>query len=87
VADGLDDDDRRKPLPMWVMYDRPRDQPNRVIVRKWLVLAPPESGAVPTREGFWTDTVDEARRHLDATGLTMLPPSPGDDRSIVGVWL
>lgn len=81
------DDDRRQPLPMWVMYDRPRDHPTKVIVRKWLVLAPPESGAVPTAEGFWTDTVAEAEALLKSYGASPLGRQRGDDPTIVGTWV
>lgn len=83
----IEDNDRRQPLPMWVVYDRPKDHPTKVIVRKWLIPAPPESGPVPTREGFYTDTVDEAVTLLERAGRSPLGRNAGDSPDIIGTWV
>lgn len=68
-------------LPMWVIYDRPRDYPDHVVVRKWLV----REQAEPTPCTLH-DSIEAARAALPP-GLVCLPRDPHDDPFIVETWL
>ncbi len=74
-------------LAMWVVYDRPKDHPTKVIVRKWVIAPPPVSKPIATSEAFWTDSVDEAVGMLERAGWFPMPRDASDDASIVGTWM
>lgn len=67
-------------LPIWVVYDHPKDYPGHYVARKWV-------GETPTREMIAYKDIDELRMSLLAAGLTPLSRSPEDDPSIVETWL
>ena len=66
---------------MWTVYDHPRDQPDKFVVRMFY-------GEVWTPIGFLFDTLDEARSWVQYNGgCVRIPRSPDDDPVIVETWL
>jgi hypothetical protein len=76
-------DQRDLPMHLWVIYDHPRDFPDRFVARKHHVV-PGASG--PTLEILTADTLDDLRAKLPA-GLVLLSRHPMDDPVIVETWL
>lgn len=66
-------------LPMWVIYERPRDFPNSFVVRLWDMDRPTAQFCV----GPSLDVV----RDLIPPGATQLSRHPMDEPQIVEVWL
>lgn len=66
----------------YVIYDRPDDYPDRVVVRRWVrwrgMMYPDQSVVV-------THSLAEARRAIPP-GLTRHRPARGSARAIVEVW-
>lgn len=76
-------------LPMWVIYDHPKDFPDCFVARKHVVVGglPPGismSGATP--ETLTADTLAALREKLPP-GLTCLTRDLGDDPVILETWL
>lgn len=70
-------------LPMWVIYDRPKDYPRHFVVRRHLAGA----GVVTAdTDCQLADTLEEARK-LIPPGLFNLGRSPHDEAQIVEVWV
>ena len=67
---------------MWVIYEYPRDYPDKFVVRTWY-------GEFPTNEMSTHNTLNEARFLImaDLGGCSPLARSPNDDPCIVEVWL
>jgi hypothetical protein len=77
-------------LPIWTVYDHPRDFPHCYVARKFLIGE--ESGAAlildwPTDEVITADTLDEIRELLERRGLTCFQRAPEDDPVIVETWI
>jgi hypothetical protein len=72
-------------LSLWVVYDRPRDFPDHVVVRQQFAM---RSGAVAVAP-FCTlyRSIDEARADLEPKGLCCLMRHPDDDPTIVETWI
>lgn len=70
-------------LDVYVVYSRPADYPQDVVVRRWSVSA---KGTVPRELLGRAATLDEARKFLPA-GSYRIPPQPGEDAAIVEVWI
>ncbi|WP_454727860.1 MULTISPECIES: hypothetical protein [Cupriavidus] len=70
-------------LEMWTVYDRPAERPNAVIARRFTVAGPviTEIGEV-----IAGPTLEAVRAQLPP-GLLRLPPGPGDEPSVVEVWI
>jgi hypothetical protein len=64
--------------PIFVIYQNPRDFPNRTVVRAWY-------GNVPSPVFLVLDSVDDARAVL--RGLFCLGRSENDDTAIVESWI
>ena len=67
-------------LPIWTIYDHPRDYPTGFIARKFLLDQ-------PTDETIAAPTLDEIREAMWRRGLTPLHRSPDDDPVIVETWI
>lgn len=70
-------------LPVWTVYEGPKDFPNRVIARLHLVRA---GLHYPTVTAIAGETVEEVRRCLPE-GLINFGRSPDDAPQIVECWL
>lgn len=70
-------------LPMWVVYERPRDFPAHFVVRMH-VVGP--GGRTRFGEARLATTLADARK-LVPPGRTRLPRVPADDPVIVETWL
>jgi hypothetical protein len=72
-------------LPMWVVYDHPRDHPDSFVARLWLTL--PEPGATP--QLMTAPTLAELREKIQAHApwMVMLARDVHDDPAIVETWL
>jgi hypothetical protein len=73
-------------LWIYTIYDRPRDYPDRVVVRPWVVV-PGSLEAVPLKICRTYETVEQAREACRRFGLYKLDRQPGDDPCIVETWL
>lgn len=70
-------------MSQWVVYDHPRDFPDKFVVRRWDIGA----GVVTaTDEVRVADTLEEIRR-LIPFGLFRLGRFEEDDPCIVELWL
>jgi hypothetical protein len=67
-------------LALWVIYDHPRDFPNCIVARKWVLDR-------PTLEHMEFATLEDARNHFRRWGLVCLTRNPEDDAKIVETWL
>lgn len=71
-------------LPMWTVYDHPRDFPYSFVARLSLI----KEGAAEVTEAFMcTPDLDELRSWLTELGLVPLSRFPLDDPVVVEVWL
>ncbi len=66
-------------LPMWVVYEKPSDFPDKFVLRKWL-------NDEPTEEIQTADTLEDIRKKVPE-GLVRLSRDLKDDPVIVEVWL
>lgn len=74
----------RAPMPVWVVYDHPRDYPDAFVARKFLLTGAPDPQ--PTSDMFAADSVEELRALLPRS-LACFARSPDDDPKIVEVWM
>jgi hypothetical protein len=70
-----------EPLIMHVLYERPLDYPNHVVIRTWYV----RENAIPSVRTLHASIAD-ARASLPP-GLTRLPRDPSDEPQIVESWI
>lgn len=69
-------------LPMWVIYESPKDYPGKFVVRLWESLPRPE----PRRLIGVSENLEEARK-LVPPGAYRLVRQPEDDPVIVETWI
>lgn len=67
-------------LPMWVVYDHPRDWPNWYVARLFIGEAPQDSMMA-------AKDLDQLRGMLEREGLYRLERMQGDDPVILETWL
>jgi hypothetical protein len=74
-------------LTIWTIFNRPLDQPERVVVRGFDVVR--GRGAVPRQEGFLFNDVETARAWLqqEHPGLVCLGRDPSDHPTVVESWV
>jgi hypothetical protein len=65
-------------LPIWTVYQHPRDMPDAYVARLFLT-------GKPTEQVVQAPTLDEVRA-LIPPGLYRMPRQPGDDPVIVETW-
>ena len=70
-------------ISVWTIYERPHDQPDHFVVRRW--LAGPGT-LKPDGLSQVADDLDGARG-LVPGGLHRLPPCKEDDPCIVEMWI
>lgn len=73
-----------EPLSFWVVYDHPRDMPDRVVARRHECHI--GGCSWPTADVVVGDTVSAVRERLPR-GLVCLPRHPRDEPHIVETWL
>ena len=71
-------DDR---VTIWVIYDRPLDHPEHIVVRAQYAL--PNGTVVADRHALLFTRVEDARKHLESNGLYCLGRQPDDQPQIV----
>ncbi len=73
-------------MDLFVIYENPKDYPNKFVVRQWRVL---ELGItqVAVEPLCVVDTLDEARKLMLEKQLFRMAPCEGDDPVIKEVWL
>jgi hypothetical protein len=74
--------DRRR-LPMWTIYDRPKEFPAGYLARLWYSLPQPEATALVIPN----DDLEVLRDYFAEIGCTLLPRSEADQPNIVESWL
>lgn len=74
--------DHRDRLPMWVVYDHPRDYPQHFVARMHLTLPSPQ----PTDHVIVASALSAIYDKLPL-GLVKLARMEGDDPNILEVWL
>jgi hypothetical protein len=68
-------------VPIWVVYDHPRDFPSNYVARLWL-------NDKPTDNMMVSPDLDKLRREIWKRGASVkLMPAPGDDPVILETWL
>lgn len=67
-------------LPVWVVYDHPRDWPDYYVARCWM-------GEQPTGDMILSMDLDMLRSSLESRGLVHLDRMDGDDPAILETWL
>lgn len=72
-------------LPIWTIYDHPKDHPDSFVARLWIVELDAKL-IIATSDMFVADTLEELRSLLPL-GLTRLSRYPGDDPVIIEAWL
>lgn len=72
------------PLVIWTIYERPRDYPEHIVARRWLVY---DGLVIPTRHVMVADELETLRDKLHDMGLLEIPRGARDDSVIVEVWL
>jgi hypothetical protein len=71
---------------MHVVYDRPLDYPDNIVVRKVIVGAGDSIDIQVENDCLLYETIDEARADLPP-GLTNLGRHPNDEPQIFEVWV
>lgn len=67
-------------LPIWVIYDSPRDHPGRFVARLWI-------GEEATDTVLFATRIKPLRARLQRAGLVRLERHMDDDPVIVETWL
>ena len=73
-------------MEMFVVYARPRDYPDKFVVRRWWIGRTPGE---PEADADWfrlADTLEEVRAHIPAW-CVRLERDPNDEPQIVECWL
>lgn len=73
---------QRDDLPMFAVYDSPRDHPGKFVVRLFRTIP----DVYPTNFAEVFDTLEQARGFIPA-GLVCLTRNPQDHPSVVETWL
>lgn len=74
---------RRGHLPMWTIYEKPKDFPDSYVARMFEVAKEP----VATHHTIRSDQLEPLRAAFAQAGLVCMARSPEDDPKIVEVWL
>lgn len=73
----------RERIPMWVLYDHPRDVPTMYVARIHYSLPDP----TPSVWALGSPDVEAMRAAFAALGFTKIPRNEGDDPKIMESWL
>lgn len=69
-------------MVQYVIYDHPKDKPEHYVIRRWEI----HGTHVKECEAFGYKKLEDARSVLP-DGVTCLSKMPGDDPSILEVWI
>lgn len=69
---------------MWVLYDHPKDFPDKYVARKWHVQ---NGRGTPTDEIITDDELDELREKMQRKCLTKIQRNTIDDPVIIETWM
>lgn len=83
--DGTVTIDGKTGMPMYVIYDHPRDYPGHFVVRPHLIQKEGKPSA-PSRNGYLFDNLYSARKFIPR-GMVRIRRSPSDDRVIVESYI
>jgi hypothetical protein len=72
-------------LPMWTIYNHPKDYPKSFVARLWYVGA--GGSPIPTDQVIVFPTLEAIRDRMRAQGLTRLMRNENDDPVIIETWL
>ena len=72
----------RNTLTIFTIYEKPRDNPEGFVVRRWEV----ESGMQKPCEAWRAQTLSEARL-IVPRGMVRMPRDPQDDPAVVESWI
>lgn len=75
----------RERIVFWTLYNNPRDFPGFIVARGWIVGDGIEP--YPMRFACLYDTIELARDHMRALGLSRIVASASDDPVIIESWL
>lgn len=71
-------------LPMYVLYDHPKDYPDYYVVRRWKS----REGLEPDPQPFlWRKDLEQVHKNMARMGLVFIPRDPTDDPVIMGTYL
>lgn len=76
--------ERSGTLPMWIVYDHPRDFPDSFVARLWQTSA---RGVEATDTLIVSRDLDRIREKFAGNGLVRMMRDENDDPCIVEVWL
>ena len=71
-------------MPIWVVYDHPKDYPHVFVARRWLVG---KRGQRTTDIILIDDDIGRLRLALEGRGLIKLDRMPGDDPVVMETWV
>lgn len=72
-------------LPIWTIYDHPKDHPDSFVARLWIVELDAKL-IIATSDMFVASTLEELRSLLPP-GLNRIPRYASDDPIIIEAWL
>ena len=72
-------------MEMFVIYERPRDYPDKFVVRVWVIGAV-KGEPVPTQYFMLADTLEAARKFIPY-GLVCINRSESDELQIIESWI
>jgi hypothetical protein len=75
----------RNILPMWVVYDHPKDWPEFYVARKWMTGGSPDG--TPTDHVIMDRDLENLRRTLWRLHLVKLDRMEGDNPVILETWI
>jgi hypothetical protein len=71
-------------LSIWVIYDHPRDFPDRFVARRHVCTGPDQG---PTDDIVTSKNLKQLRVAMERRYLTKLDRHPSDDPVIIETWL
>ncbi len=71
-------------LPIWTVYDKPKDYPNSFVARKWVVS---HGNLTRTEDIVMSHDLELVRDTMQDMGLVKIMRNEDDDPKIVECWL
>jgi hypothetical protein len=75
---------REGALPIWTVYERPRDYPAGYVARMFTIGA---EGAKATGHAMKCLELEPIREKLHRAGLVLIPREDADEREIIESWV
>lgn len=70
-------------MNLWVVYEKPKDFPDKYVARRWTTGISP----APTPDVIVMDSLNELRLILESMNLVWMNRHPSDDPVILEAWL